>query len=111
AELRAQQKKEGIAADVDEEVPDAATAKKGPKRKTEKAESKPKAAAGTNWMPLIIGLVLIGGGGGGAYFYFNQSRGKKKKRRPVVAIPDEEPNFGEVQAPATPQVKKRQNVK
>jgi len=77
------------------------------KPKTSKAEAKPQ--PGTNWTPLIVGLVLIGGGGGGAYFYL--SRGKKKKRRPVVSVGGDEPNFGEFQAPAAPQVKKRQNVK
>jgi hypothetical protein len=109
AQLAAAQKKDGDEAQADELPPDTGTKPK--KRKTEKAGAKPKAAAGTNWTPLIVGLVVLCGGGGGAYYYLNQSRGKKKKRRPVVAAVDDEPNFGALEAPAAPQPKKRQNVK
>ncbi len=112
AQIAAKQKEEGAEpVPGDEDLGDDAPKPKS-KRKTEKAEAKPKAPPGTNWMPLIVGLVLIGGGGGGAYYYLSHGKKKTKKRRPAVAVGgDDAPDFGAMQAPAAPQVKKRQNVK
>ncbi len=96
-EAKLKQARDAEIAAVDGEAPAGKKPKAKGNRKN-KGKDKAKAAAETNWAPIVVVIVLILIAASGGAYFFLAGRKKKKRRRAVVAD-DADIDFGEPRPP------------